>query len=232
MNDKRDHIIPDSLTTPLSDLDVSDPRRFEQDCWQPLFRRLRAESPVHFQASSPAGPFWSITRFDDIVEIEKNTQIFSSEPTIAIVDPPPDRGSLMFIAMDQPEHDIQRRAVQPVVAPKNLREFETLIRQRTGEALDALPIGEVFDWVELVSRNLTTQMLATLFDFPWQLRHKLSEWSDAITSDERMTAGRGLTEDQRLDVIMEILEVFTRLWHERTGDGVESFDLFDICTSM
>lgn len=225
MNDKRDHIIPDPLTTPLSDLDVSDPRRFEQDCWQPLFRRLRAESPVHFQASSPAGPFWSITRFDDIVEIEKNTQIFSSEPTIAIVDPPPDRGSLMFIAMDQPEHDIQRRAVQPVVVPKNLREFETLIRQRTGEALDALPIGEVFDWVELVSRNLTTQMLATLFDFPWQLRHKLSEWSDAITSDERMTAGRGLTEDQRLDVIMEILEVFTRLWHERAGDGVESFDL-------
>jgi len=215
----------DISKTPLSDLDVSDPLRFENDTWQPLFERLRAESPVHYQADSPAGPFWSISRFDDIVEIEKNTEVFSSEPTIAIVDPPPDRRSPMFIAMDQPEHDVQRRAVQPVVAPKNLKEFEALIRKRSGEALDALPEGETFDWVELVSRNLTTQMLATLFDFPWELRNKLSEWSDAVTSDERMTAGQGLTRDERLEVVMEILEVFTRLWHQRKDDGVESFDL-------
>ena len=225
MNKRADPMLADPLKTPLQDLDVSDPRRFEQDCWQPLFKRLREESPVHFQAESPAGPFWSISRFDDIVEVEKNTEIFSSEPTIAIIDPPPERRSRMFIAMDQPEHDIQRRAVQPVVAPKNLQEFEALIRQRTAEALDALPEGETFDWVELVSRNLTTQMLATLFDFPWDIRHKLSDWSDAVTSDERMTAGQGLKQEDRLEIVMEILEVFTRLWHERVGDDVESFDL-------
>lgn len=215
----------DVAVTPLADLDVSDPRRFEHDTWQPLFARLREESPVHYQADSPAGPFWSVTRFNDVVDVEKNTEVFSSEPTIAIIDPPPERRSQMFIAMDQPQHDVQRRAVQPVVAPKNLQEFEALIRKRSGEALDALPEGETFDWVALVSRNLTTQMLATLFDFPWEMRHKLSEWSDAVTSDERMTAGKGLTIEERLEVIMEILEVFTRLWHERVGDGVESFDL-------
>ena len=99
----------------LADLDVSDPRRFEYDTWPPLFARLREESPVHFQAESPAGPFWSITRFNDVVDVEKNTEIFSSEPTIAIIDPPPERRSQMFIAMDQPQHDVQRRAVQPVV---------------------------------------------------------------------------------------------------------------------
>lgn len=217
--------LPDITSVPLTEIDVSDPLRFEHDCWQPLFERLRNESPVHYQADSPAGPFWSITRFEDVVEVEKNTEVFSSEPTIAIVDPPPDRRSPMFIAMDQPEHDIQRRAVQPVVAPKNLQELEALIRKRSGEALDALPEGETFDWVELISRNLTTQMLATLFDFPWDMRHKLSEWSDAVTSDERMTAGRGLTREERLEVITEILGVFTQLWHERKGDNVDSFDL-------
>ena len=131
----------------------------------------------------------------------------------------------MFIAMDQPEHDIQRKAVQPVVAPKNLQEFEALIRQRTVEALDALPEGETFDWVELVSRNLTTQMLATLFDFPWDIRHKLSDWSDTVTSNELMTAGQGLKQEDRVETVMEILEVFTQLWHERVGDDVDSFDL-------
>ena len=143
-----DSIFKEAASTPLTDLDVSDPLRFENDCWQPLFKRLREESPVHYQADSPAGPFWSITRFEDVVEVEKNTEVFSSEPSIAIVDPPPERRSPMFIAMDQPEHDVQRRAVQPVVAPRNLQEFEALIRKRSGEALDALPEGETFDWVE------------------------------------------------------------------------------------
>lgn len=217
--------LADPHTTPLSELDVSDPRRFELDSWQPLFERLRRESPIHFQAESPAGPFWSITRFEDIVAVEKDTETFSSEPTIAIIDPPDERRAPSFIAMDQPQHDIQRRAVQPVVAPKNLLEFEALIRKRTGEALDSLPEGETFDWVELVSRNLTTQMLATLFDFPWDLREKLSEWSDAITSDERMTAGTGLSREERLLVIEEFLGIFTQLWHERKGDDQDSFDL-------
>ena len=175
MNNGADLMLADPLKTPLQDLDVSDPRRFEQDCWQPLFKRLRAKAPVHFQAESAASPFWSVTRFDDIVEVEKNTEIFYSEPSIAIIDQPPERRSRIFIAMDQPGHDIQRRAVQPAVGPKTLREFEALIRQRTAEVLDALPEGETFDWVELVSRNLTTQMLATLFDFPWDARHKLSD---------------------------------------------------------
>jgi cytochrome P450 len=218
-------ILPDPLTTPLDQLDVSDPRRFEQDNWQALFARLREESPVHYQKDSPAGDFWSITRFEDIVEIEKNTEVFSSEPSIAILDPEPDMVVPMFIAMDPPKHDDQRRAVQPVVAPRNLTEFEALIRERTAEALDALPEGETFDWVELVSKNLTTKMLATLFDFPWEDRHKLSEWSDAITSDERITAGEGLTLDERRAIAWEFLEVFTGLWHARKGDGVESFDL-------
>src|SRR6056300_1481913 len=87
--------LPDPLTTPLETLDVSDPRRFEHDTWQPLFERLRNESPVHYQEEGPGGPgkeghFWSITRFEDIVEIEKNWQDFSSEPSIAILDPEPD----------------------------------------------------------------------------------------------------------------------------------------------
>ena len=168
MNQIVTEILPDPLTTPLDQIDVSDPRRFEQDNWQPLFARLRKESPVHYQADSPAGDFWSITKFNDIVEVERETDIFSSEPSIAILDPEPDMVLRMFIAMDRPEHDDQRRAVQGAVAPKNLQEFEKLIRTRTQAALDALPEGETFDWVSTISRNLTTQMLAALFDFPFE----------------------------------------------------------------
>jgi len=217
--------IPDPLTTPLDELDVQDPRLFEQDAWQPLFARLREEDPVHYQADSPAGDFWSITRFEDIVEIEKDWQTFSSEPSIVILDPEPDMVVQMFIATDPPLHDDQRRAVQPVVAPRNLKEFEALIRQRTRDTLDSLPVGETFNWVDRVSIDLTTKMLATLFDFPYEQRHKLTEWSDAFTSDARITAGQGLSIDERRQIMMGCLQEFTQLWHEHKDDGKESFDL-------
>ena len=222
--------LPDPLSTPLDQLDVADPRRFEFDTWQPLFERLRSESPIHYQAEGPGGPaphgdFWSVTRFEDIVEVEKNWEAFSSEPSIAILDPEPDMSVQMFIATDPPLHDDQRRAVQGAVAPRNLQEFEAVIRQRTQETLDGLPVGETFNWVDRVSIDLTTKMLATLFDFPQEQRHLLTHWSDAATSDARITAGRGLSIDERRAIMIEMLQTFTELWHQHKANDRESFDL-------
>ena len=60
--------------------------------------------------------------------------------------------------------------------------MEPLIRERAGAILDALPIGEPFDWVDKVSNELTTMTLATLFDFPFEDRRKLTHWSDMVTT--------------------------------------------------
>ena len=155
-------------SAPLEQIDFSDPNLLRDDTWHAYFARLRDESPVHYQAESPFGPFWSITRFEDIVAVDSNFKDFSSEPAILIGDIPDDMPAEMFIAMDPPKHDVQRKAVQSVVAPKNLAEMEVLIRSRVCEILDGLPVGETFDWVSDVSINLTTQMLATLFDFPFE----------------------------------------------------------------
>jgi cytochrome P450 len=119
----------------------------------------------------------------------------------------------MFIAMDPPTHDVQRKTVSPVVAPMNLAKMEGLIRQRVCTILDGLPIGEEFDWVNRVSIELTTQMLATLFDFPFEDRAKLTRWSDLATADEN--SGIVDSEDQRREELMECLTYFGRLWQER-----------------
>jgi cytochrome P450 len=219
-------ILPDALTTPLTEIDVSDPRLFEQDAWRPYFARLRREDPVHYQATSPFGPFWSITRFEDIVAVDSNHEVFSSEPTIVIGDLADDIPFEMFIAMDPPKHDLQRRAVQPVVAPRNLAEMEGLIRRRVIAILDGLPVGESFDWVERVSINLTTQMLATLFDFPFEERHKLTYWSD-IAAGSPEIAGGDVSHEERVAGLHECLETFTRIWHERKGRE-QGFDLISL----
>jgi cytochrome P450 len=218
--------IPDPWQMSLEDIDVSDPRLYAQDAWRPYFARLREEDPVHYRADSPFGPFWSITRFKDIVEVDSNHEAFSSEPGIIIGDVGDELPVENFIAMDPPKHDVQRRAVQPVVAPQNLKEMESLIRSRVVDILDELPIGEPFNWVDRVSINLTTQMLATLFDFPFEERHKLTYWSDIAAGTPEISGGT-VSNEERIAGLMECLEYFTRLWHERKGrEG--AFDLISL----
>ena len=220
--------IQDPWSIPLESIDVSDPRLLAEDAWRPWFERLREEAPVHYCADSPFGPYWSITRFDDIVAVDSNYQQFSSEPFIIIGDLPDDLPTRNFISMDPPEHDVQRRAVQSVVAPRNLQEMEALIRSRVVDILDNLPVGETFNWVDDVSINLTTQMLATLFDFPFEHRAKLTYWSD-IAAGSPDIAGGNVSDEERYNGLMECLEWFTRIWHERKANGNgEGFDLITL----
>jgi cytochrome P450 len=119
-----------------------------------------------------------------------------------------------FISMDQPKHDEQRKVVSPIVAPTNLQKLSGAIRERTRRVLDELPRGEPFDWVDRVSVELTTQMLATLFDFPFEDRRKLTYWSNVATVNTR--AGTEIDSDEKRDaVLQQMLEYFTALWHER-----------------
>ncbi|MES2086510.1 MAG: cytochrome P450 [Pseudomonadota bacterium] len=204
---------------PLAQIDVSHPELWRTDSHWPYFERLRREDPVHFCAESLFGAYWSITKYNDIMAIDTNHQVFSSEAAlggIAIVDQGADLRLPMFIAMDPPKHDVQRKVVSPAVSPASLLRLEPLIRERAAKILDALPRGETFDWVDRVSIELTTQMLATLFDFPFEDRRQLTYWSDIATT----IPGPGMlveTEAAKLAVLMECLAYFTRLWNERVN---------------
>jgi len=206
----------DPYSIPLEKIDVTDPEIFETDTLWGYFERLRNEDPVHYCPESEFGPYWSVTKFDDIVHVEKHPEIFSSEPAIVVADPDPDfplRAG--FITMDGARHDAHRKTVQPVASPRNLKRLEPLIRERVTEILDGLPVGETFDWVDRVSIELTTGMLATMFDFPWEDRRKLTYWSDMTTTSEEQLARMGMTRDDRKAVLLECLEYFTRLWRDR-----------------
>ncbi|MBW2498544.1 MAG: cytochrome P450 [Deltaproteobacteria bacterium] len=208
----------DPYSIPLERIDVADAELFETDTLWGYFERLRKEDPVHHCAESEFGPYWSVTRFDDIVYVEKNPEIFSSEPTIVIADPNPEFPlAAGFITMDGPRHLAHRQTVQPVASPRNLRRLEPLIRERVTEILDGLPVGETFDWVDRVSIELTTGMLATMFDFPWEERRKLTYWSDIATSGELQLAEIGKTLEDRQADLLECLDYFTRLWNERAN---------------
>ena len=225
MDKNKDLLFPDTwnpqidpYSVPLDEIDVSNPDLFLHDAMWPYFERLRKEDPVHYCEEScveEVGSYWSVTKFNDIMSVDSNHKIFSSQGSISLFDQNEDFITPMFIAMDPPKHDIQRKAVNPVVAPSNLKNMEGLIRERTQEVLDSLPRNETFNWVEKVSIELTTRMLATLFDFPFEDRKKLTRWSDVATA--RPGDGVVETEEQRFDELRECLAYFTTLWNERVN---------------
>lgn len=129
----------DAASYPLDELDISLPRRFQDNSFWSFFERMRREDPVHYCKDSLFGPYWSITKFDDIMAIDKDHETFSSDEGITLADRQLDFNTTNFIAMDPPKHDVQRRTVQGSVAPKNLAQMEGTIRSRVIDILESHP---------------------------------------------------------------------------------------------
>ena len=205
---------------PLETLHPAQPKLFQADAMWPYFERLRKEDPVHYTPESEFGPYWSITKFNDIVAVDSNHQVFSSDYTrggITIAggtttfEPLP-----MFIAMDPPRHDVQRKAVSPSVAPAQLAAMAPQIRERAAGILDALPIGKEFDWVDLVSKELTAMTLATLFGAPQKDRRQITDWSDVVTAIPH-PGGLVETFEQKLKIFDEYNAYFVELWNQKVN---------------
>ncbi|MEM9624142.1 MAG: hypothetical protein AAF993_21060, partial [Pseudomonadota bacterium] len=214
--------IPDPYDLPLEELNPANGRLFAENKFAAYFERLRAENPVHLNETPFTGRFWNLTRYEDIKAVDQDDARFSSAKGFVLgprTDAQLPEGSLngmslpMFIGMDNPVHNDQRKTVAPIVGPTNLARMAPLIRERVGQILDGLPVGEEFDWVERVSIELTTQMLATLFDFPFEERRKLTYWSDVATA----MPGAGVieTEEQRTEIMLECVTYFAELFAER-----------------
>ena len=208
-----------AFSAPLDQIDVSNPKLFQDDTIGHYFERLRRDDPVHLCTDSRFGAYWSVTRYKDIMQVEVNHQTYSSDVHLGginIRDVPEAHRRPMFIAMDPPRHDEQRKTVSPIVAPANLAMMEATIRERTCKVLDELPRNQTFNWVDKVSVELTTLMLATIFDFPLEDRKLLTWWSDVATAD--LTAGGPIDSDEkRTAELMNCLAYFTRLWNERVN---------------
>ena len=219
----------DPRSIPLDELNVANPEIFKHDVWGAYFKRLRDEAPVHFCADSQYGPYWSITRFDDIMEVDKMHQMFSSDFTlggVTIQGRPSANSELpMFIQMDPPVHDVQRKAVAPMFTQRSLAELEHLIRARAGEILDALPIGETVDWVPNVSVELTSRMLATLFDVPQEDRLKLIAWSNIVSNADNPDYVSDAA--QFWEALAECGEYFAKLWAKKKTSA-PAFDLISM----
>jgi cytochrome P450 len=217
----------------IDPLDVTRAELYAEDRWQEPFRRLRAEAPVYKCEESKFGSYWSISTYKPIVHVEALPKIFSSSWEYGGITVAGDVDRVMeaevrmpmFIAMDPPKHQAQRRTVAPAFTPSEIERMRAEVRQRTGEVLDSLPIGQPFDWVNRVSIELTTGMLAKLFDFPWEDRDNLTRWSDVLGDVEIFdTVER---RQFRLQTAFEMGGAFKQLWDRKAAEPAAN-DLISI----
>jgi cytochrome P450 len=214
----------DRTASAISPIDVSLAQIYSEDRWQEPFRTLRDQAPIQYVPDSSFGPYWSVSTYKPIIHIESLPKIFSSsweyggiaisgsvgEPLENEIKMP------MFIAMDPPQHTAQRRTVAPSFGPSEVAAMKAEVQARTAEVLDSLPIGEPFDWVQRLSIELTTGMLATLFDFPWEERHKLTYWSDMGGNVELIKDPDNIA--LRNAALMEMGAAFGALWQEKSAN--------------
>jgi cytochrome P450 len=229
---RREAVDPDldPYSLPLESINVANPQLFKLDLVGPYFKRLREEDPVHYCAESQYGPYWSITRFNDILAVDSDHRRFSSDSRtggVAITGTAQSGEYIpMFIQMDPPRHDEQRAAVAPRFAPTRLAELQDTIRQRAAAILDGLPRGETFDWVEHVAKNLTGQMLATLLGLPVEERERLVTWSDILSNPDNPEIVP--SPDLFYNTLADVGEYFIELWNEREGSAEPGFDLISM----
>ena len=213
----------DRTASPIAPIDVSEAVLYAEDRWQEPFRKLRAEAPIQYVPDSKFGPYWSVSTYKPIIQIEALPKLFSSSYeyggiTVAFLVDKLLEGEFrmpMFIAMDPPQHTGQRRTIAPAFGPSEVAAIRDEVRKSTGELLDSLPVGEAFDWVERVSIELTTDMLARLFDFPWEERHNLTRWSDTLGDVELLHSPGGM--EKRNADAYEMGAAFTQLWQSKIG---------------
>jgi cytochrome P450 len=220
----------EAYSLPLAEIDVSDPQLYYNDTWYPFFERLRREDPVHYTPASPYGPYWAVTKYRDMVKVEVNHRVFSSADDVGgirIEDPPKGMERPNFIRMDPPEHDEQRLVVSPTVAPMNLAKMESMIPERTRRLLAGLPRNEEFDWVDRVSIELTSMMLATLFDYPLDERRVLIRWSEIAICDINAPDAPVRSEEERFAELIKFAEHMNELWEDR-AKRPPSFDIISI----
>ena len=221
----------DAYGVPLDKMDPVHPALFANNTLWPHFERLRNEDPVHYTEDSMVGPYWSVTKYEDIMYVDTHHDLFSSKATLGgislggVPDQDNEFSIPMFIMEDPPKHDAQRMVVTPMFLPKQLVSLEPLIRERAGQILDSLPIGEEFNWVRSVSVELTAQMLATLFDIPQEDRMKLILWSD--TSQNIGDPEYFDTPEEGFQILFDCLNYFQQLYDQRKTEP-QKFDLISM----
>jgi cytochrome P450 len=188
--------------------DLMNVETFRQGHPADFYRTLHADAPVYWHEEDYAwgSGFWAVTKYDDVVAISKNPELFSSETgghQIQYGNPEIVDTRLVaaitgnMIAMDPPLHQVYRKMVTPAFTPKALTVLEANMRLRIDAMLDAVGDKPEIDFVKDIAELLPVYTLADLLGVPDADRPKLLEWTNKFieAADPEWCAAQGMTSE-------------------------------------
>jgi cytochrome P450 family 142 subfamily A polypeptide 1 len=182
-------------------INVLDPQ-FYVDPWE-AYRWLRDEAPVYWD---PVQKLWVISRYHDVLDVEKDTGRYSSsQGSRPLVD---QRDDASMINMDDPEHQEQRRLVSRRFTPRAIRGHEDRVRAIVTEILDAVaPLGEC-EAIEAIASRLPAMMIGDLLGYPREQWERVRHWSEQTMMLSGQTSPDGPPHEIHPDIIPVIMEFF------------------------
>ena len=200
---------------PLDHVRVADRVNFLDGPPHELFRRLRTECPVHWTDAISEYPeedgFWSVTTADDVFEVSRDWQTFSSEvggfTALKTAILALELQQAMFIGMDPPKHDRIKALFQRGFTPKRIAEHEDAIRAITTDVLDRLEGRERCDLVTDVAQPAVARVIGSFMGLPPEDDEVWANLMNAIVG-----AGDPDATPEGAQVVMEreVPEVFER----------------------
>jgi len=160
----------------------------------PYFAYLREHAPVY---QVPGVGFWAVSRYDDVLSIVKNPQMFSSTMLVSALvgelspwtpQAPP------FIATDPPDHTRVRKLANRAFTPRRIASLETHLREVVRQLLEPIPAQGTFDLVQELAAPLPSIAIAELLGVPTDRRKDFKRWATDIVYAMNGTA---LTDDER-----------------------------------
>jgi cholest-4-en-3-one 26-monooxygenase len=215
----------------LDTIDLTDKDVFVEGVPHDWFATLRREAPVHWHPEPDGGPgFWCVTRYDDVVTVNRDNQTFSSSRgAVFIWDLAPDeleQQRLMMLNMDPPMHTRYRRLVNKGFTPRMVDELEQTIRERTRAILDkVVPRGQC-DFVVDVAAELPLQVIADILGVPQADRHKMFDWSNRMVGSE--DPEYAVSQEQAQQASMELFAYAAKLAEEKRAQEPRGADLISV----
>jgi cholest-4-en-3-one 26-monooxygenase len=188
----------------------------------PVYRRLRDEAPAYWD---PVQGIWGISRYDDVVAIEKNasryTSSHGSRPRIV--------GDVSMINNDDPLHQNKRRLVARRFTPRSVKEHEDHVRAVVTDLIDAVVERGECDVVADLAAPLPARVICELLGFDSSLASKCREWSEVTMLEGgqyRVDGAERTPSEATMTAVLDFATAALELLAERRADPRD--DLFSI----
>jgi cytochrome P450 len=220
----------------VTDVTLADLDLFANGAPWSVLEDLRREDPIHWNIEpEPNAGFWSVVRYHDIVDVLRNTEVFSSQVGTANLEELDTRQMEIrrsILETDGTRHRALRKILQPDFTPRAIAGYETFLRGITASTLDRALKHDEFDFVAEVAADFPIRVLAQLLDVPESDIPQLIKWGNRMVGNTDPEHADVLATSPESEQYRDLpfrspaaLEVFKYgyelAWNRRGGNGTD-----------